>query len=69
MIDSPYLVPEQAAAYLHVSEHTLAKLRLSGKGPRFRYHGRGKRAPVYTQAALDAWSAEQERASTSEVSL
>jgi hypothetical protein len=62
----PYLLAEDAADYLHMSVGALAKLRLTGQGPRFSYHGRGKRNPVYTHAALDAWSAERRRGSTSE---
>ena len=55
---SPYLLPEQAADYLHVAVATLSTWRARGKGPRFRKHGR---TPVYTLAALDEWSAQQER--------
>lgn len=63
MSDSPYLLPEQAAERLHVTVGTLANWRGAGKGPRYRKHGS---RVVYTQTALDAWSAQQERRSTSE---
>jgi len=63
--DSPFLLPEQAAKYLHLDVGTLANWRMvPGKGPLFRKHGH--RRVVYTQAALDDWSAQQERGSTSE---
>lgn len=58
-LQSPFLLPEQAAEYLHVKASTLANWRMTpGKGPRYRKHGR---SICYTQAALDAWSALQEK--------
>ena len=35
VISSPYLKPEQAAAYCGVSKETLFNLRQAGKGPKF----------------------------------
>lgn len=52
-VESPYLLPEQAGDYLHLSGGTLANWRRTGKGPDFRRHGR---VIVYAVSDLDAWS-------------
>ena len=38
-IQTPYLKPEAAAAYLHMHPMTLAKLRRDGTGPKFAWLG------------------------------
>lgn len=62
--ESPFLNTEQAAHYVGLSHRTLEKMRVTGKGPRFRKHGRHVR---YHIDALDIWSAASEHASTSDV--
>lgn len=47
------VVPRDAAEFLHLSESTLAKMRMTGIGPRFRKHGR---KVVYAQSDLEEWS-------------
>jgi excisionase family DNA binding protein len=47
------LKPEEAAAYLRLSKSTLAKMRLSGTGPRYQKFGRAVR---YRRRDLDAWA-------------
>jgi hypothetical protein len=61
---SPYRIEPEAAAYLRLAADTLRKLRVSGRGPRYREHG-GK--IVYTQADLDRWSDGRVKLSTSDV--
>lgn len=73
-MNTEYLRPEQAAAYLTdrygtISRNYLAKLATTGKGPQFQRWGKYR---VYTRAALDAWAASRmspEVASTSELSV
>lgn len=60
---SPYLNTSQAAHYLVCSQRTLERMRTLGIGPVYRKHGRHVR---YVIDDLDAWSAAQERHSTSE---
>ncbi|MBM4073845.1 MAG: helix-turn-helix domain-containing protein [Planctomycetes bacterium] len=55
----------QAAQRLGLSNSTLAKLRMSGLGPRYMKLGR---CVVYDLADLDTWAASRKRASTSEQS-
>jgi len=51
------LTAKEAAAYLNLSDATLAKWRCIGGGPTFiRYSARCIR---YTQDALDAWLAQR----------
>jgi excisionase family DNA binding protein len=50
---SPFLTTAQAAYYVGLSPRTLERMRLTGRGPRFRKHGRYVR---YHIAELDAWS-------------
>lgn len=52
-IQSPYLTPEEAAAYLRLQESTLNSMRWRKEGPCWRKHG-GK--VVYHRDALDKWS-------------
>lgn len=47
------VTPREAAAFLHLSESTLAKMRMTGMGPRYRKHGR---KVVYAQSELESWS-------------
>lgn len=50
---SPFLSTEQAAFYLGLSPRKLQSMRVDGKGPSFRRHGRYVR---YHIDDLDAWS-------------
>ncbi len=50
---SPFLNTDQAAYYIGLSSRTLEKMRSSGRGPKFRRHGRHIR---YHIADLDDWS-------------
>ena len=52
---SPFLNPDQAAAYLQISSRLLKRLRRDGKGPVFRRHCRFVQ---YHIDDLDSWSAE-----------
>lgn len=58
-----FLHPKEAATLLGLGTSTLAKLRLSGKGPEYFKLGRSVR---YTHASLDAWTATRLRHSTSD---
>lgn len=57
------LSPEQAARSLGISVSTLAKMRLSGKGPVYAKLGR---RVVYLPADLNTWVAASRFNSTSE---
>lgn len=57
------LTTQEAAERLGLSASTLAKLRLSGEGPRYR---KLTRAVRYAEADLQAWSDARIRASTSD---
>ena len=59
--DSPFHTTPQAARYLNVPEGTLARMRRSGTGPRFRRHGR---IFVYHIDDLDRWSEQQVQPAT-----
>ncbi|MGK9236555.1 helix-turn-helix domain-containing protein [Inquilinus limosus] len=50
---SPFLNTDQAAFYIGLSTRTLEKMRSTGRGPRYRRHGRHIR---YHIADLDGWS-------------
>lgn len=52
MSDEKYLKPREAAAFISSSKSTLAKLRLSGAGPKFVRIGRAIR---YREIDLDSW--------------
>ena len=56
------LTPREAAAYLRLSESTLAKLRVTGKGP---VYSQPARKVCYSVADLDAWISTHRRSSTS----
>ena len=58
---SPFLNTAQAAHYVGLSPRTFERMRRTGRGPRFRKHGRYVR---YHIADLDAWSAGRARTST-----
>jgi predicted DNA-binding transcriptional regulator AlpA len=61
--DSVALSPDDAALKIGLAKSTLAKLRLSGKGPTFIKLGR---RVVYRQADLIAWIEMHRFRSTSE---
>lgn len=61
LIDSPFLTPSEAAAYLHVSKSFLDKLRMQDGGPRFIKAGRRVR---YRIATLEQWMQAREKAAT-----
>jgi hypothetical protein len=52
---SPFLNPQQAAAWLQISLRHLMHLRVAGDGPRFRRHCRRVQ---YHIDDLEAWSRE-----------
>ena len=58
-----YLTTPEAAGYLRLKPNTLEKMRSSGRGPKFRGHGRNV---VYAIEDLDAWSDGRVRQSTSD---
>jgi excisionase family DNA binding protein len=58
-----WLTSAEAAAYTRLSSSTLAKLRLSGGGPRYTKIGR---KVLYARANLDAWMTAHARTSTSD---
>lgn len=57
-----YLRTPQAAEYIGISKSTLAKLRVSGRGPVYSKCGR---SVVYRRIDLDAWISSGVRTSTS----
>ena len=59
-----YITSKSAADYLGISESKLAKLRLTGGGPRYTKMGRTVR---YSKAELDIWADENSRSSTSDL--
>jgi len=59
---SPFLSTAQAAHYVGLSRRTLEKMRTTGRGPRYRKHGRYVR---YHIDDLDAWSSSRAKDSTS----
>lgn len=60
------LPTKRAAALLQISTSTLAKMRLTGRGPRYRKHG-GK--VVYELSDLEHWSELGIRQHTSDTGL
>jgi len=52
-IPERYLDNRQAAHYLKLSPRTLERLRLTGKGPRFRKFGR---RVIYAIEDLEVWA-------------
>jgi len=61
--ESQNLRPREAARYLAIASITLAKLRMSGAGPRYTKCGR---LVIYRRENLDNWLAEHEQRSTSD---
>jgi hypothetical protein len=57
------VTPSAAAEFLRLSKSTLAKMRISGRGPSFRKHGR---SVVYEQAELENWSNDNQYRTTSQ---
>lgn len=54
--DERLLNSTEAAEFLNLKRHTLAKWRVEGKGPRYIKMGEGKTSPImYTRAALTQW--------------
>jgi predicted DNA-binding transcriptional regulator AlpA len=62
----PYLNQAAAAAFLGLSERTLERFRLDGRGP--KYHKLGRRV-AYTREDLVAWADSRRRSSASDVPL
>jgi excisionase family DNA binding protein len=58
-----FLTVTEAAALLRLSEITLGRWRIEGKGPPFRKFGR---RVLYATSDLIAWGEAQKRVSTSE---
>jgi hypothetical protein len=63
-MQSPKLRSAEAAEYLRLSRSTLAKLRVSGRGP--TYEKAGDRIVLYDLAELDNWLKHRRHRSTSE---
>jgi len=59
-----YLRTQKAAEYVGLASSTLAKMRISGVGPKFIKAG--ARIVLYDVADLDLWLVTQKRATTSE---
>jgi len=53
----------QAAAWANLSPRTLERMRIEGRGPAYRKHGR---RVIYAESDLIAWSENQKRTSTSD---
>ena len=60
------LNPHEAAAALRLSQHTLKKLRVSGRGPKFI---RANRSIRYRQSDIEEWLDGRVRQSTSELEV
>ncbi|MDB6083470.1 MAG: hypothetical protein JWN43_1351 [Gammaproteobacteria bacterium] len=61
---SPFLSTTQAAYYVGLSRRTLEKMRTTGRGPKYRKHGRYVR---YHIDDLESWSTARAKGSTSDV--
>jgi hypothetical protein len=61
--DKPFLNTVEAAAWLRLTKNTLEKMRLQGRGPEYRKHGRYVR---YHIEDLGEWSRANKRRSTSD---
>jgi len=57
-----FLTPKESAAFLRLSEVTLARWRIEGTGPAYRKFGR---RVVYAKADLLAWADGQTKQNTS----
>jgi hypothetical protein len=62
--DRPFLNTKEAAAWLRLTKNTLEKMRVQGKGPIYRKHGRYVR---YHVEDLVDYSNASKRRSTSDV--
>ena len=63
MSDEVFMTPDEASSFLRISKSTLAKLRLTGDGPRYR---KAIRRITYSRGDLVAWIDAKTFASTSE---
>lgn len=61
--DKPFLNTVEAAAWLRLTKNTLEKMRVHGRGPEYRKHGRYVR---YHIEDLVEWSKANKRRSTSD---
>ena len=61
--DKPFLNTAEAASWLRLTKNTLEKMRVQGRGPPYRKHGRYVR---YHIEDLVAWSQANKRNSTSD---
>jgi excisionase family DNA binding protein len=59
----PFLTTVEAAAWLRLTKNTLEKMRVQGRGPEYRKHGRYVR---YHIEDLVDWSKANKRRSTSD---
>ncbi len=62
--DRPFLNTKEAAAWLRLTKNTLEKMRVQGRGPVYRKHGRYVR---YHIEDLVEYSKASKRRSTSDV--
>ena len=61
--DKPFLNTAEAASWLRLTKNTLEKMRVQGRGPPYRKHGRYVR---YHIEDLVGWSHANKRNSTSD---
>lgn len=61
--DKPFLNTVEAATWLRLTKNTLEKMRVQGRGPDYRKHGRYVR---YHIEDLVEWSKANKRRSTSD---
>lgn len=61
--EKPFLNTVEAAAWLRLTKNTLEKMRVNGRGPVYRKHGRYVR---YHIEDLVEWSQASKRRSTSD---
>ena len=62
-IESPFLLEQEAAAFLRCERGTLQNMRLAGRGPRFLKLG-GR--VLYDRGELEVWARAHTRGSTSD---
>jgi len=63
LLDDPLLPPEVVAELTGLTRSRLAKLRMSGDGPRYVKLGKAIR---YRRSAVEAWLSQLERRSTTD---
>ena len=63
MSDNVFMTPDEASAFLKISKSTLAKLRLTGDGPRYL---KAIRRITYRKSDLVSWIEAKTFGSTSE---